>query len=147
MAVDHHVEESVNQRSDPVLLPAEVVPALEYRGDVPRGREPDGDQCVGQHERRDAVLGQHRRRFRVGVGCGHVDGVHREEGVRGIDGGLHPLRGRHRVLHRPGVETQFLREIGERSVVGLVQVHPHQGVFFSEVIGDAVELEIVLKLS
>ena len=80
-------------------------------------------------------------------GIARYDGVHREEGVRLVDGGLGAFGVGDRVLDGPVVQAEFAREVLERGVVGVVDVGPHQGVGLDEVVGDRSELEVVLRLS
>ena len=67
--------------------------------------------------------------------------------MRAVDDGLGAFRIGDRVLHRPAVELEFVGQVLEDRVVGVVDVAPHQGVVLTEVVRDGGELEIVLRLA
>jgi hypothetical protein len=77
-------------------------------------------------------------------GRGHLNCIDGEERVRLVHGGLCPLRGAHRVLHRPTVQSQLLGQRSQGVVVGVVNVGPYQGVLLGQVIrnGSHVQLNI-----
>ena len=118
LAVHDDVEQTVHQARDAVPRRVEFVPPPGDLLDVELRRQPDRHQGPLEDERGDPVFGEQCDRFGVGVGRGHLHGVDGEERVGGVDGRLHPLRRGDRVLDRPDVETQLLRQIGECGVVG-----------------------------
>ena len=129
----------------PYSWPPELVEPLRHRVDVEVRREPHRDQSPRQHEPGDAVDVEHRLRL-IGRLLGG-DAVHREEGVGPVDDGLGAFGFRDRVLHRPRVQAQFLRQVLEDRVVGVVDVAPHQRVVLDQVVRDRREVEIVLRLA
>jgi predicted methyltransferase MtxX (methanogen marker protein 4) len=141
--VDDHVEKAVHERADAVLLAAEFVEALRYRVDVelrrhrtvisPRGTTNPEMRCTDNVE--TVVAGRFGNR------------VHREEHVSVVDDGLGLFGFGDRVLDRPVVEPEFLREVLEDRVVRGVDVAPHQRVVLGEVVADRRELEVVPRLA
>ena len=93
-------------------------PSSSHRRDTSSMSNSGGSRTVTRADRRTNAeircLVSSAARFGGGIGRGHVHGVDGEERVGGVDGRLDPLRRCDRVLDGPDVETQLLRQIGER---------------------------------
>jgi hypothetical protein len=132
--IDDDVEKAVHQRAHPVLLAAEFIEARRHGVGVVPGRQPHGDEALRQHEPGDSVSLE--RRFAVVGGLPGRDRVHREEGVRPVHHGFGAFGLADGVLDRPAVQVEFLREVGQRLLVGIEDVAPDQGVVLDEVVRD-----------
>jgi hypothetical protein len=107
-----------------------------------------GHDAAVEHEGRDPGHAQTGRAL-VAIGAGGIgrvggNGVGRDEGMRGVASGLGPLRVRNRVLDGMGVEGELPGQRLKVDSLGVAEIDPHQTARLIEIVGDTLELEVLL---